>query len=164
MHQRLPYTLVVLVMAFVSSACTIKQAQIATQANLTSTAEGVQASADILARSVPEAVPGEGIEVYRERAASYYSAATAYDVAADALLALQRGGQDIWVATGDLPAQWTAMCAAAGDAIGHLLQAFTDGGLDVPALLEAAPGAVEMACNAAAAFIPDEEPAEGDAQ
>ena len=150
--------ILVLALAVFATGCTLRQAQVATQANLTSTGEGVQAAADIIARSVPEAVEGEGIEVYRERAASYYAASTAYDVTADCLFALQ-SGQDIWVSTGDLPAQWSEMCTAAADAVGHLLQAFTDGGLDVPSLLEAAPAAIEMACNAASAFVP--EPEEG---
>lgn len=137
------------------SGCTVRRAQVATQTSLTSVADGVQAAADIVARSVPAAEPGEGVEAYRERAAAHYQAATAYDSSREALLALQ-AAQDAWVISGDLPDNWPALCSALGDAVGHLISSIEVAGVDLPAALSVAPGAVSSACSIAASFIEED--------
>lgn len=143
--------LAVLVLSFLGG-CTVRRAQVAVQAGLTSTADGVQTAADIVAGHVPPAIPGEGVESYNARTAAFEEAAVAYDATAEALRALQ-AGQDAWVHSGDLPDNWPALCHDIGEALAHLLRAVEAAGVEVPGALTAAPGAAESACAIASSFL-----------
>jgi len=139
-------------LAVLLAGCTVRRAQVAVQASLTSVADGVQTATDIVASQVPPAIPGEGVEAYDARTRAFAQASVAYDVTASALDALQ-AAQDAWVASGSLPDTWPALCHALSEGLAALLAAIAAAGVDVPGALSAAPGAAESACTIASSFL-----------
>lgn len=152
-------------LAFCSTGCTEKRAQVAVQTALTAAAEGVDATDQVVDEALPAAVERAGNQASEECAGScpdpmaiavrllepWTNAVTGLRHAVNTLQALQ-SGLNLWIATGQLP-DWGPLCTEAEATYGSLLALIAATGLQPPALLSTVAPHIDTVCTTMAAFI-----------
>jgi len=155
--------LITLMVASALAGCSAHQAQVSTQLTLTSTAEALDladqvvetagqqpieaAVASVIAScQVDECSEEEAVRRLRAELACWYAAVAGLEITRASLEALQ-AALDTWVATGQLPGDWGALCVALGRDLSTSVELLRASGVDVPGALESAGPAVAGVCE-----------------
>lgn len=161
---------VAVAMTTFASGCAKRQAQRTVQASLTGLAHGVYAADSLVADAWPTAAERARAQVLEERDASpgmtveagmarYEDLIGAWNRALQAMrgareaLYLGQSAFDAWLAVDELPEQWVAFCASAGQAVEYLIGLLDEVGLGAPLQLRGAGAYVATACEVAAPWV-----------